>query len=478
MTLESRSLLVLLAFTGSLAACDQPPVQGFAFVSDINGAYHAEGPIGSTVIVEGIQFGDVQGSSQVLFSNSLGSAILPAPVSQWNNTFIVGTVPTGAVSGAVTVDNGNGANTLQIFNVTPASAFSPTSITSWTSAAALPASAVVSGAAVATGNIRSGGGTVRAIYVVGGEGSSGTPVASVYVSTIPAAGPIGAWTTTTAMPVSLTFSAAVVATPGNSADSSTQGGHLLVIGGATDSAGTSTDAVYRGTIKADGTILAGSWSQSSTLPAKLHAMGATIFLGHLYVWGGAGSNNTPVTNVYRAVIQPDGSIKPGDWTSQPGLPSARSRFGYGQYNGALYVFGGDGVAHSPNDSTSASASATVYYAKVDLYSRNVGAWATNPNSLPSARMAGGAVVMGPPGSGSAIVFSGLSASGSNDVYATINADGTVGTFANLAANLPTPVYNAAATGYVDGNGGFHALVAGGASRTAPATRTGAVVTAP
>jgi len=477
MTLESRSLLVLLAFTGSIAACDNPPVQGFPFISDVNGAFSAEGPVGSTVIVEGIQFGDVQGTSTLLFTNSLGAAIVPANVSQWNNTFIVGTVPAGSITGPVAVNNGNGLNNgLEVFNVTPASAFSPTSITSWAIPPALPA--VLSGQAVATGNIRSNGGTVRAIYVVGGEGAGGTPGTSVYFSTIPASGSISLWTSTTALPAARAFAAAVVATPGNSADTASLGGHLLVIGGTTDSAGTSSNVVYRGTIKADGSILAGSWTQSSTLPAAIHAEGAAIFMGHLYVWGGAGTNNAPVTSVYRAVIQPDASIKTGDWTSQPALPSGRARFGYGQYNGVLYVFGGDGTAHSPNDSTSASASATIYYAKVDLYSRNVGAWAANPNSLPTARMAEGAIVMGPPGSGSAIVFSGLSPSASNDVYAAINADGTVGTFSNLAVNLPSPVYNEAATGYVDGNGGFHALVSGGASRTAPATRSGAVVTAP
>src|ERR1700688_4945538 len=98
MTPQIRALLVLAAFAIPLAACPSG-TQGFAFVTDINGAYSAEGPVGSTVIVEGMQFGTVQGSSTFSFTNSLGIAALPATVTSWVGDFIVGTVPVGSVNG-------------------------------------------------------------------------------------------------------------------------------------------------------------------------------------------------------------------------------------------------------------------------------------------------------------------------------------------------------------------------------------------
>jgi hypothetical protein len=455
---QIRALLTLAAFTVPLAACPGG-TQGFAFVSSVNGAYQPEGPVGSTFIVEGIQFGDVQGSSNVYFTNNLGVTALPAPITTWANNFIIGTVPTGAMNGPVSVNNGNGPNIgLTFFTVTPQAPFNPTAL-AWAAASALPVG--LSGHAVAFSRIGNATSAPRVIYVTGGADS---------YSTVPASGAIGAWTATTALPTGLAFHAAVVATSANTADNN-QTGYLLVIGGATSASGTSSAAIYRGILNTNGSVA--SWSQSASLPAALHSLAATIYMGHLYVVGGAGSGNTAVATVYRAVIQPDGTL--GAWTSETSLPFRLSHFGFGQFNGRLYTFGGDSGQITPNDSLpSASAVTDIYSAPVDLFSRNLTTWSKSATSLPAKRMAETAVLAGAPGAGRILVSGGLVTGGPTDeeLSASINADGSVAAFSTAASTISAlcagcSIFNHAATGYVNTNGEFHAVVVGGDDQNAP-----------
>src|SRR5262245_42223919 len=76
-----------------------PPV-----LLSINGAIQPSGPAGSTVVIEGSNFGSLQGSSQVLFSTGSGTvAAAIASPGDWTGTLIVTSVPAGAVSGNVVV---------------------------------------------------------------------------------------------------------------------------------------------------------------------------------------------------------------------------------------------------------------------------------------------------------------------------------------------------------------------------------------
>jgi hypothetical protein len=475
MTPQIRALLVLAACSIPLAACPSG-TQGFAFVGDMNGAYQAEGPVGSTVIVEGMQFGAIQGSSTLSFTNTLGVTALPATVTTWAADFVVATVPVGAVSGPISLDNGNGPNLgLTFFTVTPQAPFNPAGLT-WAVASALPVG--LSGHATAFATIRGGATPNPVIYSVGGADSTGTPGTTVLYSAVPALGPIGTWTATTALPVGVAFAAAVVTAPANSAVNNTTG-YLMVIGGATTNSGTSTGAIYHAPLNANGSV--GAWTQVGKLPssAALHSLGAVVFMGHLYVFGGANSNNNPVATVYRVVIQPDGTVHDGDWASETSLPFPRAHFGFGQFNGQLYAFGGDSGSISPNDSLpSATAVSDIVYAPVDLFSRDLkGGWIKNGNSLPAKRMGESAIVAGAPGAGQVLISGGLVTGGPADeeVYAPINADGSIGTFTVAPSLISTlcggcSIFNHAAIGYINTNGGFHVAVVGGDNQLAPSKK--------
>ena len=64
-------------------------------------------PVGDTVTITGINFGNTQGSSRILFSPGITAAVVPP----WGNTSIMVKVPSGAVTGTVSVSvNGTTSN--------------------------------------------------------------------------------------------------------------------------------------------------------------------------------------------------------------------------------------------------------------------------------------------------------------------------------------------------------------------------------
>ena len=471
-----KTLFVLTLPISGLLAChgsDSPTgPSGPPVVTFINGATLPTGQVGSTVIIEGSSFGATQGSGQVLFSTASGtvSAVI-ASASDWSDGFIVTSVPSGTVTGNVEVKTAGGTSTPVVFTVTSSAAFSPSTV-AWTSTSQLPVA--LSGHAVAFAEVGSTS-IVRVVYAIGGEDNSNTPQSTVYYATVGATGTVGAWTATGALPTAIAFSRAVIATPANS--KVTALGYVYALGGATDAAGTQASSnIYRGTIAADGTV--SGWTQAGTLPAQLHSFGAAIFLGNLYIWGGATTNNAPVATAYRTTIDASGNI--GSWKAQPSLPSSRAYFGYGSFAGYLYAFGGNTGTVAPNDGTTLSATSVgdVLYAQIDLRSRDLMAtgWATNANALNKARMKHTSVVAG----GNVLItgglYTGASTGSSEESYAQLNADGSVGSF-NGATGSNTisssgggNVFNQAAIGYVDGAGAFHVIVVGGDDVNTPGTK--------
>ena len=464
---ENRTLPVV-ALLGLLAACTGtnivPP-----FLADVNGAAAPAAPVGSTAIFQGAAFGTTQGSGQVLFTNALGFAALAAPIanaSDWTVSVIVTKVPAGAISGPVTVQANGLAGNAIVFTVGPTpndpASFTPSAV-NWAAGANLPSA--LSGAGVAFAQ------TTGYVYTVGGAGSGGTPVTTVNYAPVGMTGTIGAWNPTTALPTGVTSAGTVVATHANSAVLSPTG-YLYVLGGATSSSGASTALVYRATINANGTI--GPWTAATALPAALHAFGATIQYGSLYVAGGANSGNAPQTAVYRSPIQQDGSL--GSWRTEVfPLPAPRARLGFGASGLYLYVVGGDGSAVTPNDSVPSSAQVTtVYFAKLHPNTREVTTAWTPTTTLPDARSAQTAVF----GAGNVLLtgglYSGASGHANEGISAPLNADGTVGTFTTAGNTIYSicgcNLFNHSATGYVDGNGAFHVLIVGGDDVSAPGTR--------
>lgn len=445
-----------------------PPV-----VSSVNGATLPTGTVGSTVIIEGSNFGASQGAAQVLFSNGTGGTVAAtiAGTNDWADGFIVTTVPSGAATGNLVVQTAAGTSTPVTFTITQNAPFSPSTV-AWTSTNPLPTA--LSGHAVAFAELK-GTTTTRALYTVGGEDNTNTLQTAVYYATAGGSGGISAWTATTALPTALAFHRAVVVTSANSKVSGT--GFIYVLGGVTNATGsTVSSAIYRAPLNADGSV--GAWTQIGTLPAPLHSFGITVFLGNIYIWGGATTNNAPVATSYRAAIDQSGSL--GAWQAQADMPSARAYFGYGFFGGYLYSFGGNTGTIAPNDATvnSSTSTSAIAYAQIDLRSKNInaGGWKANPGSLTKAVMKQTSVVAGGNVLETGGLYSGAASGSSEESYAQINSDGTVSSF-NGATGSNTissagggNVFNHAATGYVDGNGAFHVLVVGGDDVSTPGVK--------
>jgi hypothetical protein len=435
-------------------------------LSNVNGAALPSGPVGSTVVLAGAGFGDVQGAGRVLFSPAVGGVPLIATIISWTQAAVVATVPVGAPGDyAVGVQNGNGITSgARLFTVTPAAPFDASGVT-WSASTALPGA--VSGAGVAYAQIGTGG----FLYVVGGAGAGGAPVATVSYATVGTNGTLGAWTAATPLPTALAFSGVVAATQRNS--SVISNGFLYALGGATSAAGTPVSTVYRAPVNADGSL--GSWATVTPLPVALRSVGAIVMYGSLYVVGGAGAGNTPVATAYRSPIQVDGAVS---WMTQMALPAGRARFGFGGLGVYLYVVGGDADAVAPNDTTpSTGRTSTVYFAKLNPSTRDIATSWTTTTPLPAARSAHTAVF----GTSSVLVTGGLYAGAltntSEEVYAPVNVDGTIGTFATASPTTSISslcggcsLFNHGATGYLGSNGGFHVLVAGGDDAKALGTR--------
>jgi hypothetical protein len=408
----------------------------------------------------------------VLFSNGTGGTVAAtiAGPSDWGDTFIITTVPSGAATGNLVVQTSKGTSTPITFTVSQSAPFSPSAI-SWTSASALPVG--LSGHEAAFVEIQ-GPTTTRVVYVVGGADSTRIPRSVVYYATVGSSGTLSAWTATTALPAARAFSQAVVATGGNSGVSGA--GYLYVLGGATDSAGAPSAAIYRGTIASNGTI--SSWATlSTTLPVPLHSFGAAIFFGNLYIWGGATTGNVPVKTVYRSSIDGAGAL--GTWYAEASLPTRRAYFGYGSFTGYLYAVGGDSGTVAPNDAgLTTTRMDQVTYAKIDLKTRDITAagWVVNASALGKTRSKHTAAIASGNILATAGVYTGASSGSSENTYSAINVDGSVGNFGGatgsntIQAGGGGNLFNQAEVGYTDGGGAFHVLVVGGDDVGTPGTK--------
>ena len=433
-----------------------PPV-----ITAVNGATAPFGTVGSTVIIEGQNFGSVAGSVQ--FSNGTGgtvAATIAAP-GDWTTTFIVTTVPAGAATGPLVVHASGDTSNAVTFAVSQGVLFSPSTV-SWTSTSALPVG--LSGHSMDATTLKDQSTTTHAVYVLGGEDSTGALQNAVYYATIGNTGAVGSFTATTALPESVAFARVFIATPRNSAVTGV--GYIYVLGGITTVAGQRTTAIYRGTLAVNGTV--SSWTSAGTLPAPLSSFGEAVVFGDLYIWGGATTGNAPVATVYRTTIDASGTL--GAWQSLTPLPFKRAYFGAGAFGQYLYAFGGDSGTVTPNDSSiSSTAFNDVVYAQIDLKTRAIAAagWTLNSNSLKKAVSKHRTVVAGGYVLVTGGLYNGASTGSTEESYAQIGTSGSAGSF-NGATGANTisssgggNLFNHAEIGYVDGSGAFHVLVSGG-----------------
>ena len=268
-----------------LSACDVSLFpSSIPTLSNVNGAGLPEGPAGSTVVLSGAGFGDVQGNGRVLFTPIGGGVPLPGIIVSWTQASIVVTAPGGAPGGyAVNVQAGSGFSSgAALFTIIPTPTFTPSALT-WTPGPNLPGG--VSGAGVAFAQV----GTSAFVYVVGGLEDGGAPVPTVLYSVVATDGTLDAWTATTDLPVALAFTGAVAATQRNSAV--TSNGFLYAVGGASSAAGTPVATVYRAPIHNDGSL--GTWATTGALTTPRHSAGVVIQYGSMYAFGGATTGKRP-----------------------------------------------------------------------------------------------------------------------------------------------------------------------------------------
>ncbi len=466
-TLSVTALLVACGGSNGPTGPSGPPV-----VAAVNGATLPSGTTGSTLVIQGSNFGTSQAlaSGHVVFSTTAGGrdTATIAIAGDWSNTLIVTTVPTGVPLGKDTlfVETSGGTSAPVIFTAVAKVAFSPSTV-AWTATTGLPVG--LSGHAVAAATLP-GTTPTSVVYVAGGADSTDVPRDSVLYATVSNTGSVGAWTKTTVLPAPVAFAAAVVATPTNS--QVTGSSYLYLIGGDSTASGKPVATVRVGTLSATGAVTA--WSTTTALPAALHSAGAVIFNGSVYVAGGSASGNVPVATVFRAAIMSDGTL--GAWQALASLPFARSYFGFGVNGTFLYALGGDSGAVTPNDSSlSAKAISDVAYAEIDVHTGALTAagWTANGNKLKKAVSKHTAVIAGGNVLVTAGLYNGASTGSTEESYAGLNLDGSTTAFNGatgtntIAAAGGGDVFNHAAVGYLDATGAFHILVVGGDDVNAP-----------
>lgn len=470
-------LTVLALAIGLLAGCSKkssrlldPVVSGPPLLLTINGATLPSGPVGSTVMIEGSNFGAFQGvSGQVWFSDGAGgrvAATIYAP-SDWVEDFIVTSVPNGASTGPVWVQTAGGVSDSIAFTVTQNAAFSPSTI-SWSATTPLPLG--LSGHAVRFFG-PPGGGVNSWVYVTGGADSNGTAHSEVTYAQVQNGGQLGSWTSTTSLPAARMFHSAALATPYNSRVHNT--GNLYVLGGL-DAGGAPSNVIYRGEIDSSGAVT--GWTMAGTLPMQVHSMGAAVFHGDLYVAGGSTVGDAPVAGVYRARIDTSGAL--GAWQPLPSLPSARSYHGLLSAGGYLFCIGGDTGAVAPDDSSAGNSVLNdVVVAKINLRTGNVFSpgW-VGTTSLNKSRTKHTAVIGGGYLLISAGIYNGAKTGSSEQSYAQVHGDGTLGSF-NGATGSQTilsaggrNLFNHAALSYADPSGVAHVMVIGGDDLNQPGVK--------
>jgi len=181
-----------------------------------------------------------------------------------------------------------------------------------------------------------------AIYVLGGLDDTGAATSTVYYAfpnsngTIPAAGSSGTWTTTTALPQTLSAEAAAIFH-----------GRIYVAGG-NGSTGAPVMKVYSAKIDANGSL--GSWMTLGDLPVALAFHQMVEIAGTLYVIGGDNATTDPISDSQSASVQDSVYYNPIDiktgaigatWTTNSNkLTKAREKFSAVGAGGYVLVSGG------------------------------------------------------------------------------------------------------------------------------------------
>ncbi len=200
------------------------------------------------------------------------------------------------------------------------------------------------------------------IYAIAGR--NGPALDTIYSAPVsPTDGSVGAWTTeTNHLPAGLYY-----------LNSFVYNGYLYVLGG--DNNSNAVDTVYSAPLNSDGSV--GTWTLSpNALPEQMEQAAVVTYDDYAYLIGGWTYADGSLDSVYSAPLGADGAI--GIWTASPNsLPQAVSAASFTEFNGYVFIAGGDhydGSDHILN---------TVYSAPLSS-DGSIGTWTTSANTLPQA----------------------------------------------------------------------------------------------
>ncbi|MFZ1405937.1 MAG: hypothetical protein WAW03_22830, partial [Anaerolineae bacterium] len=300
----------------------------------------------------------------------------------------------------------------------PAAIAEPAADSGWSTTTALPQT-LSEGAAVSVGDW---------LYAIGGSKQGNLSVNTVYRAKVRSDGTLENWMQTSGanvLPKALKSEAAV-----------TFGNRIYVLGGHSTVA---ENTAYVVNVNSDGSL--GGWRATTSLPNARFALAAAAASGAVYIIGGY--NTAPLPGVWHALIQADGTL--GAWIQDASLPAALYRHSAVVYNNAIYVIGGR---------TANGFSRKIYRAAIQA-NRTLGAWTeVGSNLLPDARAEHVSLVDG----SQLFVIGGTNGASAQATMLVYQFEAN-GSLTALPAGTPLPAPRLRAMGAVNSNHNFY--VAGG-----------------
>lgn len=165
------------------------------------------------------------------------------------------------------------------------------------------------------------------VILSGGKDSAQRTITDIFAAPIRSDGTLGDWKSAGNLPGPRFHHATLI-----------DGRFIYVVGGLERSV--SVPTVLRGTIASDGSVT--RWDSLPPLPHARSHQSMFVHARHLYLVGGLDGNpagaNTPLADVIRAPINPDGSL--GAWEEISRMPNAYGTHATAVHGGALWLFGG------------------------------------------------------------------------------------------------------------------------------------------
>src|SRR5216683_279059 len=360
---------------GSSNTTPPPPVPQ---IQNINSSTTPTSPVGLPIEINGSGFQAAPG--KVTFSQGSTSVDVTPASSAWSDTGVVAVVPatlTAPGTVTVTVVTSGGTSNKVTVNLVGTITFNPSAM-GWGTTIALPAARTGLRAVAVPGAT-----STTAFAVVTGGFDSSKNTNTVWAINLNQDGTVGSttnttWTTITTNPLPTTLAHHAMAEADDTNSLVAVGKrYIYVLGGQvsfTDAPG-GTNTVYVASVDSTaGTI--GPWTASTNaLPKSLLGLSATVHNGFLYVAGGLDTNGTPVTGVYSAPVNTDGTI--GTWTTATNtLPTARAFGTMVVFGGIIYYINGDPNASIPPNNQGVGDKDVLYASAVR---GAVGTWTLNGN---------------------------------------------------------------------------------------------------